>query len=116
MEKNYFSLYLKYKNKYISLRNKLETQTGGASKKDVYLFKANWCPHCVNFLPQWEKLAEEHSDSFNFITYDSDKNQDEISQWKVQGFPTIIVKKGEEAMEYVGPNQYDSVLNFIESI
>ena len=55
-------------------------------------------------------------DSANFITYDSDKNQDEISQWKVQGFPTIIVKKGEEAMEYVGPNQYDSVLNFIESI
>ena len=35
MEKNYFSLYLKYKSKYQSLKNNLQNQeqTGGADKK-----------------------------------------------------------------------------------
>ena len=44
------------------------------------------------------------------------KNKEEIESWHIQGFPTIIVKKDKEAMEYVGPNEYNNVLNFIENI
>ena len=118
MEKNYFLLYQKYKSKYINLKQKLDKeQTGGSSNnKDVYLFKAEWCPHCTSFLPSWEKLKEDYESEYNFITYDSEKNKKEISQWKIQGFPTIIVKKDDEALEYMGPNNYQSVLNFIEKI
>ena len=119
MEKNYFSLYLKYKTKYLSLKKKLENQeqNGGAEeKKEVYLFKANWCPHCVHFLPSWEQLEKDHNKSYNFITYDSDKNEKEIKQWDIKGFPTIVVKQGDDALEYVGPNDYNSVLNFIKSV
>ena len=86
------------------------------NKKDVILFKAEWCGHCIGFKNDWEKLKKEHKKKYNFITYDSDKNQEEMKSWGIQGFPTIIVKKGEEAMEYVGPNEYGSVLNFIENI
>lgn len=126
MERNYFILYKKYKNKYINLQNSLKnnSQVGGAKeneedKKDVFLFKADWCPHCQGFLPAWDKLKANYGKKYNFITYDGDKNKEEVESWKIQGFPTIIVKKNNkenEAMEYVGPNEYGSVLNFIENI
>ncbi len=52
MERNYYNLYIKYKKKYISLKNKQNKehiQIGGGNKKDVFLFKAEWCPHCQGF-------------------------------------------------------------------
>ena len=120
MEDIYFQKYLKYKNKYITLKNLQQTsQTGGGKKEDkreVYLFKADWCPHCVGFKPDWEKLQKNLGKKYKFITYDGDQNKDKISEWKVEGFPTIIVKRGGEALEYLGPNEYNSVLDFIENI
>lgn len=138
MEKNYYNLYLKYKSKYINLKSHIENnsninqtggniihtglkmvnkfQTGGSAKKEVILFKAEWCGHCVGFKPDWQKLKTNHKSKYNFITYDSEKNKEELKSWQIQGFPTIIVKKGNEAMEYVGPNEYTSVLEFIENI
>ena len=118
MDKDYYTLYQKYKKKYLSLRSEMNQQTGGASepKKDVILFKAEWCGHCQGFKQDWEKLQKENKKKYNFITYDSDKNKAEMESWQIQGFPTIIVKKGEEAMEYVGPNEYNSVLSFIKNI
>ena len=118
MEKNYFSLYLKYKSRYLTLKNNLQNQKqtgGGKDKKEVYLFKANWCPHCVQFLPLWEQLEKDHHKSFDFITYDSDENKEEIKQWDIKGFPTIVVKQCNNAREYVGPNDYNSVLNFLKN-
>lgn len=117
MEKNYFQLYQKYKNKYISLKSKMNKQQtgGGSDKKDVFLFKAEWCPHCQKFMSQWKKLESDHSNKYNFITYDSEKNSEEIKDWPIQGYPTIMVKKGNDVMEYVGPNEYNAVLNFIKN-
>ena len=132
MEDIYYQKYLKYKNKYMSLKNKntqvgggLITskvinvptllQLGGADKKEVFLFKAEWCPHCTGFLDSWEKLQKNYGEKYEFVTYDSEKNQKEIKEWHVEGFPTIIVKKGNDAREYIGPNNYDNVLNFIEN-
>ena len=129
----YYQKYLKYKNKYISLKNNnLQTggslnitskdiivpvllQSGGGDKKEVFLFKAEWCPHCVGFKDSWEKLQKNYGEKYHFVTYDSDKNQKEIKEWQVEGFPTIIVKKGKDAREYIGPNEYDNVLDFIEN-
>jgi thiol-disulfide isomerase/thioredoxin len=120
MGRDYLVLYQKYKNKYLKLKNEQENvntnQQGGGNKKDVLLFKAKWCGHCQGFLPAWSKLKKEHNSKYNFITYDSDKHPEEIKSWNIEGFPTIMVKKGNEAMEYVGPNEYTSVLSFIENI
>jgi thiol-disulfide isomerase/thioredoxin len=92
-------------------------QSGGANdKKDVILFKAEWCGHCVGFKTHWNKLKKDHKKEYNFITYDVDENKKEMESWGIQGFPTIIVKKGDDAMEYVGPNEYNSVLDFIKNI
>ena len=119
MEDNYYQKYLKYKNKYITLKNsQINNQLGGGKKGDreVYLFKAEWCPHCVGFKPTWEKLQTDLKSKYKFITYDGDVDKTKVKEWQVEGFPTIIVKKGKEALEYLGPNEYNSVKDFIENV
>ena len=90
--------------------------SGGAQEKpQIYLFKADWCGHCKGFKPLWEKLQKEHSNKYDFITIDADKNKKEISEWGIKGFPTIIKKVSNNAEEYVGPRDEASVVSFIEA-
>jgi thiol-disulfide isomerase/thioredoxin len=118
---NYNNKYLKYKAKYLKLKsmidnnqNKITMLGGGTNKKTIYLFKAEWCPHCVNFKPTWNKLQEELGDKLNFVTYDSKENAKEISEYKINGFPTIILKVDNKAIEYLGPRDESSLRNFIK--
>ena len=37
--------------------------------KWVVLYHANWCPHCVNFLPVFDKLAKMNHNNANFAKY-----------------------------------------------
>jgi thiol-disulfide isomerase/thioredoxin len=128
---DYYQKYLKYKSKYLNLKKFLSEQSeqseqsgesvknmlrGGSSieKTQVYLFKAEWCPHCKSFKSTWEKLQKELNEKYEFITVDSDKDKKIIEKWGIKGFPTIIKKVGENAKEYVGPRDEESVKKFIE--
>jgi hypothetical protein len=97
--------YEKYKLKYLTLKTQIEkinNQSGGSSNKkpELYLFKAEWCGHCKNFKDEWEKLKDDKklNSKVEFITMDSDKNAKEIKEWKIEGFPTIILKKENNAI------------------
>jgi thioredoxin-like negative regulator of GroEL len=110
----YYEKYLKYKAKYLNLRNS-NLQTGGSnSKATIYLFKAEWCGHCKGFKPTWEKIQNDLKGKYDFITIDSDKDKEQISQWGIKGFPTIIKKVNDKAEEFVGPRDELSVKEFIE--
>jgi len=89
-------------------------QSGGAEKAQVYLFKAEWCGHCKGFKSTWEKIQKDLKGKYEFITFDSDNDKKEISQWGIKGFPTIIKKLNNNAEEYVGPRDEISVKEFIE--
>jgi len=113
---NYYKKYLKYKAKYFNLKNISTVQTGGAAKTEIYLFKADWCGHCKAFKSVWEKLQQDLSSKYTFITVDADKDEQIIKKWKIQGFPTIIKKVGDKATEYVGQRDEESVKQFIEDV
>lgn len=118
---NYYGKYLKYKNKYLQLKNdlekeKLNEQKGGATEKtDVMLFKAEWCGHCKRFSPVWKEMEQKYSKKYNFISYDSDKDKQELENWGVKGFPTIIVKRGNLASEYFGDRVEPAIIDFISN-
>jgi len=114
---NYYNKYIKYKNKYNNLKKKRNLiMTGGSQQTEVYLFKADWCPHCQAFLPTWDALNKQYSSKYSFIKYDDKKNANIIKEWDIKGFPTIVIKKGNRAMEYMGPKDFNSVLEFIKSV
>jgi thioredoxin-like negative regulator of GroEL len=121
---NYQNKYLKYKSKYLNLLsaqnnsvNRFTTQLGGGVKKsnEIYLFKAEWCPHCVHFKDTWSELQSNLKNKYQFKTFDSDADANKIKEWGVKGFPTIIKKQGDNVTEYVGPRDYESVRQFIET-
>tara|TARA_B100001093_G_C26719230_1_gene967064 strand:- start:383 stop:742 length:360 start_codon:yes stop_codon:yes gene_type:complete len=116
----YHSKYLKYKKKYLDLKNKMD-QSGGANienksnKATMYLFKADWCPHCKKFLPLWKELSKKYN-NIDYKTMDSEKNKKQIQQWEISGYPTIILKVDNKAIEYNGPRTLENISEFIENI
>jgi protein disulfide-isomerase A6 len=109
--------YEKYKFKYLELKNMLAlNQNGGTlNKPELYLFKAEWCGHCRNFKPAWEKLINNNNlkEKVNFITIDSDIDATKINEWNISSFPTIILKKDNKAIEYSGDRTLHALQNFI---
>jgi thioredoxin-like negative regulator of GroEL len=132
---DYNTKYLKYKEKYLALQkeyNELiakknmkggnampvntEKKSPNNSKSTVILFKADWCGHCKTFKPTWEKISEIYNKKFNFVTYDADKQTEKFKEYKVDAFPTVLVKNGNNLMSYEGDRSFDDLNNFIQSI
>ena len=114
---NYKIKYEKYKFKYLELKSNLNiSQQGGSYKKpELYLFKANWCGYCTNFKPVWETLQNSNlKEKVNFYTLDDNTDKEIISEWKINGYPTIILKKGDnDEIEYNGERSLTKIEEFI---
>ena len=116
--------YLKYKNKYNKLKlleNKLENKiimSGGANNSSsdldgLYLFKADWCGHCIAFKPVWENLKSNLKSKIKMITYDSKEHAKEIKDFNINGYPTIILMNNKNAIEYSGPRNEQALTDFV---
>jgi thiol-disulfide isomerase/thioredoxin len=126
MDNNY-NKYLKYKKKYLQIKAMQNVQQGGSDDDffnevkinenfpSIYLFKANWCGHCKNFRETWNALANKYSSKMNFILYDSDKNKKSLKEWRVNSFPTIILRKGTKATEHNGDRDINTMIPVIEN-
>jgi thiol-disulfide isomerase/thioredoxin len=117
----FYKKYLIYKIKYLNLKKKNTNfvgsrQSGGGNKIDVILFKATWCGHCTQFLPVWNTLQKNFNNKFNFITFDSDENKNEMKQWDINGFPTILFRKDNKGLQYDGPRDYESMNEALTSL
>lgn len=121
-DKIYLNKYLKYKNKYLELKNSQITQinmTGGSGNKiedGLYLFKAEWCGHCINFKNTWNNLKKEIGNKITMKEYDADEDKNIMKDFKIEGFPTIILIKDGKAVEYAGGDRSgDSIKTFLTS-
>jgi protein disulfide-isomerase A6 len=113
---NYEEKYLKYKAKYLSLKNKKSMSGGGNDKIKVILFKADWCGHCKHFKPTWEAISKQYNNKYEFIVYDADKQKEHFKEYNVDAFPTVIVKNGNKLMNYEGDRSVDDFSNFLQNI
>jgi protein disulfide-isomerase-like protein len=139
MEENYNKKYLKYKEKYFALKKEYDelmlkknmkggnNQASGIimtaekilpdnTKVTVILFKADWCGHCKNFKPTWEKIADIYKQKYNFVVYDADNQTDKFKEYKVDSFPTVLIKNGNNIMPYDGDRSFDDLSNFLKNI
>ena len=117
---DYTQKYLKYKTKYLELKKILDQkkQFGGNNKPELILVKAEWCSHCKNFKNTWANLQKtpELLKKVNFITLDADVNSNEVKQLKVSGYPTILIKKGNQYTEYNESREFNNIKKYIENI
>ena len=98
------------------IKAKKSNLIGGNNKVDIMLFKADWCGHCKNFKPVWDKISEAYNKKFNFIVYDADKQREKFEEYKVDAFPTVIIKNGNNKMQYDGDRTVDDFSNFLQSL
>mmetsp|Transcript_1898 Transcript_1898/g.6815 ORF Transcript_1898/g.6815 Transcript_1898/m.6815 type:complete len:530 (-) Transcript_1898:1728-3317(-) len=69
----------------------------------VVKFYAPWCGHCKSLAPTWDELTEffEKEDNVSVLKLDAD-NADARNVYKVQGFPTLKLFKGDVVENYAG--------------
>lgn len=120
MNNLYENKYLKYKAKYIALKNTINNNKinmlGGSinqTEKTLTLIKADWCGHCKKFFPIWEELPK-HLPNINFKVLDSEQNKDEIQKYKIAGYPSIFLEIDNKIIEYTGGRTVEDIKNFLE--
>lgn len=88
-----------------------------ASKPMLMLFHAEWCGHCVEFMPTFRKLEKEfiNPEKLNAVKI-SDKNTKLIETYQIGGFPTIKLYDGKNFHEYNGGRDIVSIRHFVNSI
>jgi thioredoxin-like negative regulator of GroEL len=92
----------------------------GASKS-VVICKADWCGHCKKAAPEFNKLISASpitlKDGSKAVVkiLDADKDKSEVSQYKVKGFPTILVVDAGQVTEYPGDRTASGVIDFLNS-
>lgn len=99
---------------------------GSTSKPiQITLFHANWCGHCIDFMPTWEKMKsnETANKNINFENYeyetinslsklDRSINGLDIIDDRL-GFPTIKITINDTEYLYNGPRDISNIYNFI---
>tara|TARA_B100000795_G_scaffold49667_1_gene32633 strand:+ start:1559 stop:2026 length:468 start_codon:yes stop_codon:yes gene_type:complete len=120
-------------NKYIAPRldptfvsNREFTSQEAAHNAELYFMFAEWCPYSKKVLPIWHKLKEKYNRKVvnkfkvEFKEFDGDKNEKEIDDFskrfkkKIDGYPTIILIKQNEVIEFDAEPTEENLLAFIK--
>ena len=109
--------------------NKEFMPKGGAEygTAQVILFSAEWCPLSKKARPVWEKIKEKYNGKtvnnhlLIFKEVDgSDSESPSVSQeldnYKVDGFPTIKILKGNELIDFDANPTETSLEKFIQTV
>lgn len=109
-------------NKYVA-NNEFQQKSDDSDVENVelYIFTVNWCPHSKKAIPIWEQLKAEYSNktfnnyNINFIQVDGEENPSLADKYKVEGYPTIKMVKGNQVIEYDAKPSLEHLNEFLNS-
>ena len=85
--------------------------------KPVFVkFGAPWCGHCKRLSPTYEEFSNVAATEFPELTVaevDCTENREICKH--VQGYPTVILYKGEKQVEFEGARTIDALRVFIQA-
>jgi len=86
------------------------------------MYYVNWCPHCKDAKPEWEKLVQAfHGKTINgkkiLITkVDCEKFPEVAKQQNVTGYPTFKFDLDGRQLNFQGERSFDSFKKYIENV
>ena len=92
------------------------------TSKSVVICKADWCGHCKQAAPEFNKLLTaspmtlKDGSKVTVKVLDADQHKDEIKNYSIKGYPTILITDGANMTEYPGPRTYDGVIEFLNGM
>jgi thiol-disulfide isomerase/thioredoxin len=79
----------------------------------IKLYFTDWCPHCSQFKPIWNKLKSRFSNNFEFIDVDCTNNSPNLPY--VEGYPTISLfnMNNQHLNNYEDDRNYESIETYL---
>jgi thiol-disulfide isomerase/thioredoxin len=109
-------------------RNADISNTGGVGNGEVviYLFYADWCPHCTKAKPEWNKFKEARNNKeFNGhmikcvdvnCTEETSSNFQIIQKYKIDSYPTLKMEKDGSQIDFDSKITNESLEKFISMV
>ena len=89
----------------------------------MVLYYAEWCGHCKTAAPEFAKLLAASPIDLSgrkaaVRMLDADQDKDAMAPYKdrIKGFPTILIQKGSDLIEYPGERKSDDVIAFAKGL
>ena len=111
----------KLQARYAPNKEYIKASDGPSQGVDMYFFYTDWCPHCKKAKPEWQGIKDTVGNgkvngyNVNFIEVDCEKEKALADKFKVSGYPTIKMVKGDEVIEYDAKPSTDTLIKFLES-
>lgn len=121
----YFCIFVSYTESF--------TNTDISSKEDLYnllsendvaivKFYVNYCGWCKKLAPTWNEFEKEyHNKTINgkkimVLSVDCEKNPDMCRLFKIKGYPTILIIKNNETIEYNDERTVTAFKNVVNNV
>lgn len=81
------------------------------------MYYADWCGHCQRAKPEFMKLGSTQTiggRSVNIKLVNPETHPDDAQGVDVKGYPTIILKKGSQMVEYAGERSHSAFVSFLQ--
>jgi thiol-disulfide isomerase/thioredoxin len=112
---------------YVANKEFLDKDAEPANTAEFMLFYANWCPLSKKAMPVWKEFRETYDEKvinnhrLIFKEVDCSDSEDSAMQakldsYKVDGFPTIKMLKGNEVIDFDANPTMNSLEQFISSV
>jgi thiol-disulfide isomerase/thioredoxin len=93
--------------------------TPDANEVAVVFFNTDWCGHCQNFKPKWEKLKQEmdgtkiNGVNVKFVSVDCDEKAELAKAYNVSGYPTIKCLTNNSVAEFNDERTENKLREFV---
>ena len=101
----------------------ISNQNTRTSETQVYFFYADWCPHCKKAKPEWDQFVKQYENktvgTYTIVPIGVDCSEGEnplIQKYGVDGYPTLIMVKGDQKVDYDAKITFDNMSKFIDDL
>jgi protein disulfide-isomerase len=95
---------------------KWKTSVAGTMDPWFVKFYAPWCHHCQALAPNWKNLARQMRGRLNIGEVNCDEEKKLCKEAGVRGYPTMLVFRGSERIEYDGLRGLGDLLSYAEKV
>jgi len=84
----------------------------------IYNFNTTWCGHSIHFQPIWDKFVTSVADNNNIVAIDAkcdtNKYDNLVKKYNIEGFPTVIIDNGNTFIKYNGERTVNGLRNALK--
>lgn len=101
-----------------SANNSTNDSANDSTKTIIYNFNTEWCGYSKQFQPIWNTFANSIKGKDNTtavdVKCDDDKNKEICNKYDIEGYPTVLIVKGNKIEKYSGPRTVDGLKNILK--